>query len=43
MQKLMTLWTLKSIKCGGEKTGEQLDQVGALWKENSQQVHPLFD
>ena len=31
------------IKCGGEKTGEQLDQVGALWKENSQQVHPLFD
>ena len=28
------------IKCGGEKTGEQLDQVGALWKETSRQVHP---
>ena len=30
------------VKCG-EKTGKRLDQVGALWKENNQQVHPLFD
>ena len=29
------------VKCGGEKTGGRLDQVGALWKENSRQVHPL--
>ena len=29
------------VKCGGEKTSERLDQVGALWKENSWQVHPL--
>ena len=28
-------------KCCGEKTGEWLDQAGALWKENSRQVHPL--
>ena len=21
------------VKCGGEKTGERMDQVGALWKE----------
>ena len=28
-------------KCRGEKTGEWLDQAGALWKENSRQVHPL--
>ena len=27
------------VKCGGEKTSEWLDQVGILWKENSQQVH----
>ena len=30
-----------SVKCGGEKTSEWLDQVGILWKENSQQVHSL--
>ena len=24
-----------------EKTGEQLDQVGFLWKEDSRQVHTL--
>ena len=29
------------FKCGVEKTGEQLDQVGALWKEISRHVHPL--
>ena len=29
------------VKCGGEKIVERLDQVGVLWKENSQQVHPL--
>ena len=29
------------VKCGGEKAGERLDQVGPLWKENSWQVHPL--
>ena len=22
------------FKCGGEKTGERLDQVGTLWKGN---------
>ena len=29
------------VKCGGEKSSEWLDQVGILWKENSQQVHSL--
>ena len=28
----MTLWTLSLVKCGGDKTGDQLHQVGALWK-----------
>ena len=29
------------VECGGEKTGERLDQVGTLWKENRRQVHLL--
>ena len=29
------------VKRGGEKTSEWMDQVGILWKENSQQVHSL--
>ena len=38
----MTLWTLKSLlNAVVKKTGERLDQVGAFWKENSRQAHPL--
>ena len=29
------------VKSGGENIVERLDQVGVLWKENSQEVHLL--
>ena len=38
----MSLWTLKSpLNAVVKKTVERLDHVGAFWKENSRQAHPL--
>ena len=38
----MSLWTIKSpLNAVVKKTVERLDHVGAFWKENSRQAHPL--